>query len=83
MTLGVSERYVQDVLHDTGASFTERVLELKLQKARAMLARARKGEPKIIDIACSCGFGDVSYFNRCFRRRFGAAPGAFRGDDGS
>ncbi|HEX4555641.1 MAG TPA: helix-turn-helix domain-containing protein [Xanthobacteraceae bacterium] len=74
--LGVSPRYVQDVLHDTGVSFTERVMELKLQKARAMLAGV--GAPKIIDVAYGCGFGDISYFNRCFRRRFGAAPSDFR-----
>jgi len=76
--LGVSPRYVQDVLHDTGVSFTERVMELKLQKARAMLAGARNGSLKVIDVAYGCGFGDISYFNRCFRRRFGAAPGEFR-----
>jgi AraC-like DNA-binding protein len=79
--LGVSPRYVQDVLHDTGVSFTERVMELKLQKARAMLAGA--GALKIIDVAYDCGFGDISYFNRCFRRRFGAAPGEFRAGMGS
>jgi AraC-like DNA-binding protein len=79
--LGVSPRYVQDVLHDTGISFTERVMELKLQKARAMLARG--GALKVIDVAYECGFGDISYFNRCFRRRFGAAPGDFRASDGA
>jgi AraC-like DNA-binding protein len=79
--LGVSPRYVQDVLHDTGVSFTERVMELKLQKARAMLAGA--GSPKVIDVAYGCGFGDISYFNRCFRRRFGAAPSEFRGSGGA
>jgi AraC-like DNA-binding protein len=77
--LGVSARYVQDVLHDTGISFTEHVMELKLQKARAMLAGA--GSLKVIDVAYGCGFGDVSYFNRCFRRRFGAAPSEVRGSD--
>jgi AraC-like DNA-binding protein len=79
--LGVSPRYVQDVLHDTGVSFTERVMEMKLQKARAMLAGA--GALKIIDVAYGCGFGDISYFNRCFRRRFGAAPSEFRAGGGS
>jgi AraC-like DNA-binding protein len=75
--LGMSPRYVQDVLHDTGISFTERVMELKLQRARAMLAR--NGSLKVIDIAYACGFGDISYFNRCFRRRYGAAPSEIRG----
>lgn len=30
-----------------------------------------------------CGFGEVSYFNRCFPRRFGEPPSRFRGGDPS
>jgi AraC-like DNA-binding protein len=74
--LGVSVRYVQDLLHDTGTSFTERVLALRLEKARTMLQGTRPR--KIIDIALACGFGDVSYFNRRFRGRFGVSPSRFR-----
>jgi AraC-like DNA-binding protein len=74
--LAISPRYVQDVLHDTGRSFIEHIRELRLNKARAMVAR--DGTHKIVDIAFDCGFGDVSHFNRCFRRRFGAAPSKFR-----
>jgi AraC-like DNA-binding protein len=76
---GVSRRYVNDLLHETGISFAERVLELRLQKARAMLASVRYDSTKINDIAFACGFNEVSYFHRCFRRRFGAAPNEFRG----
>jgi len=32
----------------------------------------------IADIAFDSGFGDISYFYRQFRRRYGEAPGAFR-----
>ena len=78
--LGVSARYVNDLLQETGASFAERVMELRLQKARSMLADRRHDRLKVIDIAFDCGFNDVSYFNRSFRRRFGATPGAFRGN---
>jgi transcriptional regulator GlxA family with amidase domain len=39
---------------------------------------ARDHTHKVVDIAYDCGFGDVSHFNRCFRRRFGAAPSKFR-----
>ncbi|MBR2121247.1 MAG: helix-turn-helix transcriptional regulator [Afipia sp.] len=76
---GVSRRYVNDLLHETGSSFAERVLELRLQKARSMLASACHDTTKINDIAFACGFNEVSYFHRCFRRRFGAAPNEFRG----
>ena len=34
---------------------------------------------KLLDVAFACGFNDLSYFNRCFRRRFGLTPTAARG----
>jgi AraC-like DNA-binding protein len=77
--LGVSPRYVQNLLYETDLNFTDRVIELRLTKALAMLESAANGHRKIIDIAYSCGFNDLSYFNRCFRRRFGASPTQFRG----
>ncbi len=77
--LGVSPRYVQDLLQETGSSFTARVLELRLQRGPAMLADPRRDRLKVGDIAAACGFNEVSYFNRCFRRRFGASPMQCRG----
>ena len=74
---GLSERYVHELLYEAGAGFTARVLELRLRRAAALLARS---EPKrISEIAFACGFNDLSYFNRCFRRRFGMTPTAARG----
>lgn len=80
--LGLSPRYVQELLQQTGSSFTERVTELRLQKARKMLLDTRYNRSKISDIAYACGFNEVSYFNRCFRRRFGASPRHYRRDVG-
>jgi len=77
--LGVTPRYVNDLLQETGESLAERVLELRLQKARAMLSNSHGDRMRITDIAHACGFNEVSYFNRCFRRRFGASPTQFRG----
>ena len=76
--LGVSANYVQKLLAETGTGFSERVLEFRLQKARAMLADRRNDLLKVSDIALACGFNEVSYFNRCFRRRFGETPSAAR-----
>jgi AraC-like DNA-binding protein len=79
LKLGVSPRYVQDLLHDTGLTFSARVLELRLQRARAMLADPRHGRLRVGEIADACGFNEIPYFNRCFRRRFGASPTELRG----
>lgn len=35
----MSPRYVQDLLHEAGTTFTERVAELRLQKARTLLEK--------------------------------------------
>jgi len=73
---GLSERYVNELLYEAGASFTTRLNELRMRKAADLLARK---ERRISDIAFECGFNDLSYFNRCFRRRFGLTPTAARG----
>ncbi|WP_183044166.1 AraC family transcriptional regulator [Pseudorhodoplanes sinuspersici] len=78
-SLGLSRRYVNDLLSDTGESFSERVLELRLQKARTMLSDARYDAMRVSDIAFACGFNEVSYFNRRFRARFGCSPTQYRG----
>ena len=74
---GLSERYVNELLYEAGASFTMRLNELRLRKAAELLTRGAEG--RISDIAFDCGFNDLSYFNRCFRRRFGLTPSAARG----
>ncbi|MBV9562143.1 MAG: helix-turn-helix transcriptional regulator [Bradyrhizobium sp.] len=73
---GLSERYVNELLFEAGAGFTTRLTELRLRKAVELLAQSRG---RISDIAFDCGFNDLSYFNRCFRRRFGLTPTAARG----
>jgi AraC-like DNA-binding protein len=75
--LGISARYVNDILQETGSGFAERVLELRLQRARAMLADPRCAM-RIGEIAFAAGFADISHFNRSFRQRFGMTPTAAR-----
>src|SRR5262249_38776730 len=77
---GLSECYVNELLYQAGASFSVRVNELRLRKAADLLSRG-KGR-RISDVAFECGFNDLSYFNRCFRRRFGLTPTAARGRRG-
>ena len=75
---GLSPRYVQILFEEEGNTFTEFVLDERLFQAHKMLASSRSCGRKISDIAYSCGFGDVSYFNRKFRARFGASPSEIR-----
>ena len=74
---GLSERYVNELLYEAGASFSVRLNELRLRRAAELLSH--DGERRISDVAFECGFNDLSYFNRCFRRRFGLTPSAARG----
>lgn len=76
--LRLSARYVHDLLQETGISFAEHILELRLQKARRMLSDRRNDRMRIAEIALLSGFSDVSYFNRCFRRRYGVTPSSAR-----
>ena len=75
---GVTERYIQMLFEDEGTTYSEFVCEERLQSARRMLVSPQPSDRKIADIAYACGFGDISYFNRKFRTRFGASPREFR-----
>ena len=76
--LGVTPRYVHLLLEETGKSLTHHVLERRLDKAAALLRDARSLHRKIADIAAEAGFTDLSYFNRAFRRHYGATPSDLR-----
>ena len=76
--LGVTSRYVHLLLEETGKSFSHHVLERRLEKAAALLRDPQWRHSKIADIAAEAGFTDLSYFNRSFRRHFGATPSDIR-----
>jgi AraC-like DNA-binding protein len=78
VALGISRRYIQKLLEGTGNSFTEHLAECRLERAFAMLTDPHQLHLAIIDIALGVGFGDVSHFNRTFRRRFGDTPSGVR-----
>ncbi len=75
---GISERYLQRLLEQTGTSFTESVAQRRLAHARTMLTDPEHARRHVLDIALLAGFSDVSYFNRLFRRRYGMTPGEAR-----
>jgi AraC-like DNA-binding protein len=71
-------RLVQRLFEMEGTTFTEYVLEQRLARAHRLLVDPRREGEKISTLVYDCGFGDVSYFNRAFRRHFGAAPSDVR-----
>jgi len=71
---GVSARYIQKLFETEGTTFTEYVMERRLVEARRMLSDPRFADCTISEVAGNVGFGDLSYFTRSFRRRFGMTP---------
>ena len=59
----------------TGMTFTRYVLLLRLEKAQKLLCSR---EIRTRDLAASCGFSDVGYFCRCFKRHLGVSPLEYR-----
>jgi len=78
LLLGITPRYVHLLLEESGKSFSHHVLERRLDKAAALLRDPNWRHLKIVKIAAQAGFADLSYFNRTFRRHFGATPSDFR-----
>jgi AraC-like DNA-binding protein len=71
---GITTRYIQKLFETEGATFTEYVIERRLLEAWRMLTDPRFAGHSIGDVALKAGFGDLPYFTRSFRRRFGMTP---------
>ena len=71
---GVTPRYVQLLFDREGTTFTDFLREQRLSLAHRRLTDARFADRSITSIAFDVGFGDLSYFNRLFRRRFRCSP---------
>jgi AraC-like DNA-binding protein len=75
---GLKPRYVQRLFESTGTTLTDYVLTQRLALAHRLLSDPLRGGVKISTVALDSGFGDLSYFNRTFRRRYGMAPSELR-----
>lgn len=67
--------FVRQFKRHTGRSMSEFLIELRLQAACRELLDT---ECRVLEIAMSCGFSQISFFNRVFRRVMGCSPMAFR-----
>ncbi|MGI6057467.1 MAG: helix-turn-helix transcriptional regulator [Bilifractor sp.] len=66
-------RLYHDILHTTPIQYLRR---FRLDQIRDELLISPHAP--IADIAYSCGFNDISYFNRCFLKAYGETPSEYR-----
>ena len=59
----------------TGLRFTDYVCRARVEHAKQLLLQR---SARIADVAMNCGFGDVSYFNRMFKKCAGVTPTEYR-----
>lgn len=59
----------------TGLSLTNYIIETRIQEAKRLL---EKKEMNIRDIAITCGFQNISYFTRQFKKSTGMTPREYR-----
>lgn len=71
---GVTVRHLQKLFEAEGRTFSDYVLERRLERARQLLLNSVVVPRSISAIAFDLGFGDLSYFNRTFKKRFGITP---------
>jgi AraC-like DNA-binding protein len=75
---GITARYLRMLFENEGTSFSEFVLGQRLLRAHRMLCAPLHLDRAVGSIAFECGFGDISYFYRAFRRKYGDTPSDVR-----
>jgi AraC-like DNA-binding protein len=75
---GISTRYLHKLFDDEEVTFGQFILDQRLSLACTLLRSPQFAARTISSIAYGAGFGDLSYFNRTFRRRYGTTPSDLR-----
>src|SRR5215471_17668951 len=75
---GISVRYLHKLFEDEELTYSQYVLSQRLARARRRLRHPGFATRTISSIASDAGFGDLSYFNRAFRRWYGITPSEAR-----
>jgi len=77
---GISVRTLHSRFAKTGKTFGSWLLGARLEASSHALRDPHQRARSMLDIAHSCGFNDLSHFNKMFRARFGMTPGEWRHD---
>jgi AraC family transcriptional regulator, positive regulator of tynA and feaB len=76
--VGMSTRYVNDILSDEDVSLMRYVLGRRLEKCQRDLTSPASAGIQITDIAFRWGFNDLSHFSRSFKEKFGCSPREYK-----
>ncbi|MCW2223729.1 AraC-like DNA-binding protein [Bradyrhizobium japonicum] len=76
--IGISERYVHKLFERAGTTFSDYVMDRRLDGAARDLSDPAKVDQAIGSIAFDWGFSDLSHFARRFKQRFGCRPRDWR-----
>src|SRR5262245_1414176 len=74
----ITPRYIHKLFEGEGTTFSHYVLGQRLSHVYRLLTDPRHDDRAIAALAFEAGFGDLSTFNRRFRRHFGATPSDVR-----
>jgi AraC-like DNA-binding protein len=80
---GIAPGYVSMLFDGDATTFSEFVLVQRLNRVYRMLTDPRFSDRTVSSLAFETGFGDLSYFNRSFRRLYGATPSDVRANSQS
>jgi AraC-like DNA-binding protein len=75
---GISTRTLHLRFEKLEQTFGRWLLDARLDASSNALRNPRQHASSISQIAYSCGFNDLSHFNKAFRTRFGASPSEWR-----
>jgi AraC family transcriptional activator of tynA and feaB len=76
--LRISVRSVHKLMQETGRSFCAWLLDERINQCIRAIRDPTLRHKRISEIAWSCGFSDVSYFNGVFKSRVGVTPSEMR-----
>jgi len=74
----VTPRYIHKLFENEGLTFSSFALAQRLSRAHRLLSDPHLADRNISSVAFDVGFGDLSYFNRTFRKRYAATPTEIR-----
>ncbi len=74
----MSKRRLHYAFAAAHTTFSEQLVQLRLEQARSLLADPHHATLPVAEVAARCGFLDPSHFARRFRRQYGQSPLAFR-----